>query len=93
MNQPISHDNSTFKQVVGQLALIAVVSTFLFVVTSCKHDRTCYVVTEHNDKKEVKRVYVAKYFPQRHGDYLVFEDSGTGLLARVRYSKAVVSSR
>jgi hypothetical protein len=93
MNTPIKTDNNVAVQVSTQLALIAGTALLLMVAACFDNNPTRYSVVEYNNVKEVKREYTTLQLPNRHGDFLVFEDSATKFLVRVRFAQAVVSKR
>lgn len=78
----------------GFLGAVAVMLA-CFTLGACFGDKTRWSVVEyHTDHASgVKAEYTATSAPVRHGDYLVFEDSSSHLLVRVRYAHAVVGMR
>jgi hypothetical protein len=92
--------NADIFRAIKQLAFVAAISTLVLYVEGCNATTsTRYLVSEHAVRDDgsvtntVARNYVATRIPARHGDFLVFEDSASRLLVRVRFNRAVLSYR
>lgn len=82
-----------------QLAFVSALSFAVFHVEGCNRQHaTRHNVIEYASRDgvvtdSVVREYVAIGYPRKHGDYLVFEDSASHFLVRVRFNRAALSAR
>ena len=94
-NEISSNNHDGFLRTFGFGFIGAMLVVFAcFLLGACNTTTTRWSVVEYDtNNQDVRGTYTAKNAPVRHGDYLVFEDSASHLLVRVRYSHAVVGLR